>query len=201
MILIIDYREKSSRVQTLATICQDLIGAGGVVRVVREVWGTESLGQGTKEKCLEAFDRVSQGAGLVLLHSGTEQNLAAEALGRIPNLPCIAYSAGDEPAGGVGLYFQKNRSEKHGLIPEMVPVDLEPDSDAAKKLRGCLHLILTHNYKPPEAIEKVYGDPELERILNGLYSVLTSGEKNCIEDLRKKRDEDLQRYYAKKRGW
>jgi hypothetical protein len=149
---------------------------------------------------------------LILLHCG-DQHDAAQVLSEWQDKSILAYFGGWGPSEATSTYFATNPSARHGLIPEAIELEFQLDvdaevktksgeklaSDAAEKLRNCLQLILQQGKQPPEAIEAVYGDPELEDILNDLYRKLEPWKD--LGEIKKDRDKQLGSYYETKLGW
>lgn len=138
---------------------------------------------------------------IVLLHCGREQQLVLDVLSdeefRHTSILCYYGGPTAEP---IRMHFRSpNCSPKHALIPD--EFRLEGLMDAQKKaLTECVKLILG---EPPvlsgEAVDRAFGDPRLEGILNDLYKGLAPGVD--FEALGKKRDNQLGKYYEEKRGW
>lgn len=181
MVLVIDSHTPVERTNTVEKLCQDF----GV-----EAHAVNSVAQAQSD--------LVKGPQLVLLHCGDQAD-AAEALKKLENQVIVAYYGGWSPNEAAAVYFATNPSQNHGLIPEAVALGLEPDSDAAKKLKNCLELILRQRRLPPDAVEVVYGDPELEELLNDLYRKLLPWSD--LDEIRKARNERLGEYYDEKQGW
>ncbi len=184
MVLVIDGHNPAQRTHSIEKLCQDL---GVDAHVVNSV--------------AQAQAHLVVGPQLVLLHCGDQPD-AVEALNKLQNEFIVGYYGGWNPNAAAAAYFASNRSQNHGLIPESVELGLELGSDAAEKLKNCLQLILQQRKRPPEAIEAVYGDPELEAILDKLYTKLAAIQPpGSLDDVRKLRDEELGAYHKNKRGW
>jgi hypothetical protein len=137
------------------------------------------------------FDALIADASLVLLHGGPEQLFAQDALRRdvMKAKNCVVFYGGTNPDAGVKRYFNEHPSETHALIEEPLALTLQANSHDAEELGTCLDLILAGNYRPPAAVEHVYGDPDLEGALDELYKMLADGRS--IDDVRKRRDQLL----------
>jgi hypothetical protein len=194
MVLIIDSHNPAQRIQAIQKLCQLLGFEAHVFNFVAQA---------------RAFRAVRP--RLVLLHCGDQPD-ASQVLREWQDTCILAYYGGWAPNDDTAAYFA-NPSERHGLIPETVELGLELEagaeervrsgkklhSDAIEKLKNCLELILQRAKYPPDAIQEVYGDPELEAILDGLYGKLVDGADLTV--LRKDRDTALEEHYRKRRGW
>lgn len=212
MVVIIDCRDKYPRRNVLLNLCMK---RDENVRLMRDVWGDCEI---DNDRIWTEFEALVGPANLVLLHCGGDQLYAAEALRKdcMQDKACVAYYGGANPHDEVLKYFNGITSVKHALIPEAVPLGLQPQavpreqkdespSESAPpttpivKLTKCINLIFGHKHEPRGAVEEVYGDPELDKILEGLYKRLTPGAD--LNTLTKDRNSALDAYYLKRRGW
>jgi hypothetical protein len=198
MLVIIDCRDGESRRDALTQLCQE---KDTDVRLFLKVWGDVEV---ENEQIWPQFEALIGGAALVLLHCGPDQLYAADALRRevMAAKNCLAFFGGASPHVDVKRYFSERPSETHALVPERLALTLKADSDDAEKFGKCLDLILTDERRPREAVEQVYGDLDLDRILEGLYGKLQLGPNNVdLGAIRKERDLLIEAHYEKARGW
>lgn len=196
-VIIIDCRvdEQYRRRLTLATLCQEL---GYAATLWEQVPGSRVL---TGKADGNQLREMVAGAQLVLLHAGSDQIGAAKALQELETTGtrCLAYYGGTAAAPGARAYFTAKPRDRHALIEEKLPPELTLSSASARKVKDCLRLILQEGRCPQEAVEVVYGEPELEDVLNDLYWKLSPWVD--FGEIRKCRDEQLGKYYDAKRGW
>lgn len=185
MLLIIDCRVNYDRRNTLVDVCMK---RDTDVRSFVQVWGDAKVDD---EQIWPTFDALIETASLVLLHVGADQLYPSDALRRdaMRMKNCIAFYGGANADTSVKQYFDENPSQTHALIEEPLVLALKANSSDAEKLGNCLDLILTKGLLPPVAVERVYGDPDLERALDELYKMLAEGQS--ITDIRTRRDQLL----------
>lgn len=135
---------------------------------------------------------------LVVMHCGGQQHCVLPVLAEqeLNNVPILLYSGG--AVDNTIRVFARANPPRLALIEETFGL-LGLQEQQKEKLEAAIRLILVEKKTPGEAVETAYGDPELEKILEELYSKLVAGAD--LNELRVERDAALEAHYRERRGW
>jgi hypothetical protein len=225
--LIIDHKNRLPRVATLAKLLADYEPT-----VVEQVYGKSEKskpGEITPERRAQ-IEKIVSGHDLVLLHAGDNQHLVEATLmdAVFQDARCIVYSGGTFPSR-IRSVLSDNPSEAHAELPILLEETIEDSwvtSRDATNLRACTEKV-RQGVSPRSAVESIFGDQELEVILDRLFchlkdcdaegaaeatETLKTGQNEPadpqvavrqarIEALKSERDVLFKAYFKRKRGW
>jgi hypothetical protein len=157
---------------------------------------------------LQGRSRATLSDGDVLLvHTGEDQQFVPAILWEriVHSIPCLLYTALPDQREEVQVYLNsKVASPVHDSLPGRFYPELSEDWPRSRDgiaLKKCVTEILS-GIPPKDAVGSAFGDPELDRILDGLYAKLQGGPGHVdLGAIRKERDLQLEAHYEKTRGW
>jgi len=206
-IVIIDHRQAPSDTRYIRlSACLEPLGTNR--RCVRQVYGDPGLPVAPARLTADLLERTNAtlaGASLVLLHCGDGQHLVPAVLLQtvLQERPCLLYTGGDPHIKAKELVNVCNPL-MHVVLPRPFATKLPedwPQSRDGVALKDCTAKIL-FGLSPRDAVRSVFGEPELDQILDDLYSQLNAGPgKVDLEAVRADRNSRLESHYENSRGW